>query len=112
MYVFQPLEACGNWPWNSRQSGGHADKRFRYTLLSVDVGPETTRCIGYARRRKGRGGRVIFDRAYPEQRTDFWDRVFDAGVHTNSELEEKKTLEVNSFPPENTFQDYVEKSKW
>nr|XP_022909693.1 enhancer of polycomb homolog 1 [Onthophagus taurus] len=54
----------GNWPWCSKEENGSADKRYRYTLTSLS---NPRRCIGFARRRMGRGGRVIFDRL----RTDF-----------------------------------------
>ncbi|PNF43005.1 Enhancer of polycomb-like protein 1 [Cryptotermes secundus] len=54
----------GNWPWCSREEGGLADRRYRYCLTSIS-NPER-RCIGFARRRIGRGGRVILDRASTE----------------------------------------------
>ncbi|XP_063217641.1 enhancer of polycomb homolog 1 [Bacillus rossius redtenbacheri] len=51
----------GNWPWAGREEGGLPDTRYRYCLTSLSV-PQK-RCIGFARRRVGRGGRVILDRA-------------------------------------------------
>ncbi|XP_021926420.1 enhancer of polycomb homolog 1 isoform X2 [Zootermopsis nevadensis] len=54
----------GNWPWCSRDEGGLADRRYRYCLTSIS-NPEQ-KCIGFARRRIGRGGRVILDRASTE----------------------------------------------
>ncbi|XP_076824036.1 uncharacterized protein LOC143470058 [Clavelina lepadiformis] len=46
-------ELVGDWPWMS-------DPRHRYNLTSLS----TDRCVGFARRRVGRGGRVMLDRAY------------------------------------------------
>ncbi|XP_071447247.1 enhancer of polycomb homolog 1 isoform X2 [Hetaerina americana] len=51
----------GNWPWCSREEGGMADRKYRYCLTSITK-PQP-QCIGFARRRLGRGGRVILDRA-------------------------------------------------
>ncbi|XP_046404617.1 enhancer of polycomb homolog 1 [Ischnura elegans] len=51
----------GNWPWCSREEGGMADRKYRYCLTSISK-PQP-QCIGFARRRVGRGGRVILDRA-------------------------------------------------
>ncbi|KAG8227558.1 hypothetical protein J437_LFUL000658 [Ladona fulva] len=51
----------GNWPWCSREEGGMADRKYRYCLTSISK--PKPRCIGFARRRLGRGGRVILDRA-------------------------------------------------
>lgn len=54
----QPLSGgLGNWPWCSREEGGLADRRYRYCLTSIS-NPER-RCIGFARRRIGRGGRCV-----------------------------------------------------
>lgn len=49
----------GNWPWCPPEENGLGDRRYRYTLTSLS----NRRCIGFARRRLGRGGRVILDRA-------------------------------------------------
>jgi len=58
-HYHQPLHTeQGNWPWCGPDEGGRGDKRFRYSLTSLPSG-----CIGYARRRVGRGGRILFDRA-------------------------------------------------
>lgn len=57
---FQPISnGLGNWPWCPREENGLADRRYRYTLTSLS----NRKCIGFARRRLGRGGRVILDRA-------------------------------------------------
>ncbi|KAJ4439799.1 hypothetical protein ANN_07927 [Periplaneta americana] len=54
----------GNWPWCGREEGGLADRRYRYCLTSISI--PKRKCIGFARRRIGRGGRVILDRASTE----------------------------------------------
>lgn len=124
LFFLQPLDTCGNWPWTSQKSGGHADKRFRYSLTSIATGPETRKVLGYARRRRGRGGRVIIDRAFAEQRSDFWDRVFDASVPEKSVSQsevERRLKAVEDFVPSTeptsnhqhpTFRDFVSEQKW
>ncbi|XP_059173938.1 enhancer of polycomb homolog 1-like [Physella acuta] len=58
-HYHQPIQSgLGNWPWHGPEEGGRGDKRFRFSLTSLPIG-----CMAYARRRIGRGGRVIFDRA-------------------------------------------------
>ncbi|TMS08978.1 Enhancer of polycomb-like protein 1, partial [Larimichthys crocea] len=53
----------GNWPWVSPSEGGLGDPRFRYCLTSLNT---PRRCIGLARRRVGRGGRILLDRAHAD----------------------------------------------
>ncbi|KAH3705072.1 enhancer of polycomb homolog 1-like [Dreissena polymorpha] len=60
-YYAPILDRLGNWPWCSPEDGGIGDKRFRYSLTSLSQ-PQT--CIGFARRRVGRGGRILLDRGY------------------------------------------------
>lgn len=67
----QPIPNQGNWPWCSKEENGLADKRYRYTLTSLS---NPRRCIGFARRRVGRGGRIILDRAATDF-DDFWRTV-------------------------------------
>ncbi|XP_019517151.1 PREDICTED: enhancer of polycomb homolog 1 [Hipposideros armiger] len=62
------LDQTGNWPWTSPKDGGLGDVRYRYCLTTLTV-PQ--RCIGFARRRVGRGGRVLLDRAHSD-----YDNVF------------------------------------
>lgn len=68
---FQPISNEGNWPWCSKEENGTADKRFRYTLTSLS---NPKRCIGFARRRMGRGGRVILDRITTDF-DDYWRKL-------------------------------------
>lgn len=62
----------GNWPWVSKEENGAADPRYRFTLASLRH--PRPRCIGFARRRVGRGGRVIIDRASTTL-DDLWSRL-------------------------------------
>ena len=93
-------------------------------MTSVGTSPETHRCIGYARRRRGRGGRIIFDRALAEQPSDFWDRVLDASVPedcvtrtTKTESQhslhstDKTESDTTSYAPP-TFHDFIDENKW
>uniref|UniRef100_A0A0P6J3X0 Enhancer of polycomb homolog n=1 Tax=Heterocephalus glaber TaxID=10181 RepID=A0A0P6J3X0_HETGA len=67
-YYAPHLDQTGNWPWTSPKDGGLGDVRYRYCLTTLTV-PQ--RCIGFARRRVGRGGRVFLDRAHSD-----YDSVF------------------------------------
>ncbi|XP_066573838.1 enhancer of polycomb homolog 1 isoform X2 [Amia ocellicauda] len=67
-YYASRLDQTGNWPWCSPSEGGLGDVRYRYCLTTLSV---PRRCVGFARRRIGRGGRVLLDRLH----TDF-DNVF------------------------------------
>ncbi|KAM9337039.1 enhancer of polycomb homolog 1 isoform 2-T2 [Symphorus nematophorus] len=61
-YASRP-DQSGNWPWVSPSEGGLGDPRFRYCLTSLNM---PRRCIGLARRRVGRGGRILLDRAHTD----------------------------------------------
>uniref|UniRef100_A0A8C8S4U9 Enhancer of polycomb homolog n=2 Tax=Pelusios castaneus TaxID=367368 RepID=A0A8C8S4U9_9SAUR len=67
-YYAPHLDQTGNWPWNSPKDGRLGDVRYRYCLTTLTV-PQ--RCIGFARRRVGRGGRVLLDRAYSDYNSTF-----------------------------------------
>ncbi|XP_017269613.1 enhancer of polycomb homolog 1 isoform X2 [Kryptolebias marmoratus] len=56
-------DKSGNWPWVSPSEGGLGDPRFHYCPTSINT---PRRCIGLARRRLGRGGRVLLDRAHTD----------------------------------------------
>nr|XP_004668222.1 enhancer of polycomb homolog 1 isoform X1 [Jaculus jaculus] len=62
-YYAPHLDQTGNWPWTSPKDGGLGDVRYRYCLTTLTV-PQ--RCVGFARRRVGRGGRVLLDRAHSD----------------------------------------------
>ncbi|XP_008333219.1 enhancer of polycomb homolog 1-like isoform X2 [Cynoglossus semilaevis] len=67
-YFAARQDRVGNWPWCDPLEGGLAEDRFRYSLTTLTV-PQ--RCLGMARRRVGRGGRILLDRAH----TDY-DNIF------------------------------------
>ncbi|XP_059471496.1 enhancer of polycomb homolog 1 [Neocloeon triangulifer] len=67
----KPL-AHGNWPWASKEDGGDGDVKYRYTLGSIRR--PSPRCVGFVRRRLGRGGRVILDRA-TSSLDDYWSTL-------------------------------------
>ncbi|XP_033838312.1 enhancer of polycomb homolog 1b isoform X2 [Periophthalmus magnuspinnatus] len=56
-------DSLGSWPWCSPSEGSLSQPRFRYSLTSLTV---PRRCLGLARRRVGRGGRVLLDRAHSD----------------------------------------------
>ncbi|TFK11937.1 calcium-dependent secretion activator 2 [Platysternon megacephalum] len=67
-YYAPHLDQTGNWPWSSPKDGRLGDVRYRYCLTTLTV-PQ--RCIGFARRRVGRGGRVLLDRAHSDFNSTF-----------------------------------------
>ncbi|MEE6467101.1 hypothetical protein FKM82_007140 [Ascaphus truei] len=62
------LDQTGNWPWCSPEHGRLGDVRYRYCLTTLTV---PRKCIGFARRRVGRGGRVLLDRAHSDYDSAF-----------------------------------------
>ncbi|CAL1580873.1 unnamed protein product [Knipowitschia caucasica] len=71
-YAFRRTAGChyhtvhrslGSWPWCSSPPHGAAVSRFRFSLTSLSL---PRRCVGLARRRVGRGGRLILDRAHSD----------------------------------------------
>ncbi|XP_073190517.1 enhancer of polycomb homolog 1 isoform X4 [Lepidochelys kempii] len=67
-YYAPHLDQTGNWPWSSPKDGRLGDVRYRYCLTTLTV-PQ--KCIGFARRRVGRGGRVLLDRAHSDYNSTF-----------------------------------------
>uniref|UniRef100_A0A8C1AMW9 Enhancer of polycomb homolog 1 n=1 Tax=Cyprinus carpio carpio TaxID=630221 RepID=A0A8C1AMW9_CYPCA len=65
---YHAVRPVGGWPWSDPAEGEVADVRYRYSLTTLTV---PRRCLGLARRRVGRGGRVLLDRAHSE-----WDTVY------------------------------------
>ncbi|KAI1280491.1 Enhancer of polycomb -like protein 1 [Halotydeus destructor] len=63
-YLASLTEQTGNWPWEPPEEGGMGDKRYRYCMTSISH--PKPRYLGFARRRVGRGGRIIFDRVGTE----------------------------------------------
>ncbi|XP_071501597.1 enhancer of polycomb homolog 1-like [Diadema antillarum] len=64
-----PELVCG-WPWSESQHKGLQERRYRYCCSSIR---RPRRCVGFARRRVGRGGRIILDRAWTPWDDDFRD---------------------------------------
>uniref|UniRef100_A0A3P9JZZ1 Enhancer of polycomb homolog n=1 Tax=Oryzias latipes TaxID=8090 RepID=A0A3P9JZZ1_ORYLA len=62
-YYASRQDKSSSWPWVSPLEGGLGDPRFRYSLTSLRT---PRRCIGLARRRVGRGGRILLDRAHAD----------------------------------------------
>ncbi|XP_053739105.1 enhancer of polycomb homolog 1-like isoform X2 [Synchiropus splendidus] len=62
-YYAARQDRVGSWPWCAGWEGGLAEARYRYSLTTLTV---PRRCQGLARRRVGRGGRVLLDRAHSD----------------------------------------------
>ncbi|XP_037538345.1 enhancer of polycomb homolog 1 [Nematolebias whitei] len=62
-YFAARQDLLGSWPWCGPREGGLTGDRFRYSLTTLTV---PRRCLGMARRRVGRGGRVLLDRAHTD----------------------------------------------
>ncbi|KAL7047734.1 hypothetical protein ACKWTF_003091 [Chironomus riparius] len=97
---YQPyVENFGSWPWESQENSEICDSKYRFALTSI-CHPRP-RCIGFARRRVGRGGRILLDRASSSY-DDIWSKL-DFTIFDNEktfddidqELKEKDTCIVN-----------------
>ncbi|KAL0099205.1 hypothetical protein PUN28_020049 [Cardiocondyla obscurior] len=78
----------GNWPWCGKNEGGIADTKYRFALTSITK--PVPKCIGFARRRIGRGGRVILDRCTADM-DDMWSSL-DFTIHDS----ERETTDSNT----------------
>lgn len=63
IYHAPRYDSMGNWPWTHPVEGGSGLSQYSFSKTSI---LKQCRCIGYARRRVGRGGRVNFDRVYAQ----------------------------------------------
>lgn len=63
-YYLPPRTGPGNWPWYPPEEGGMGQNKYKYCVAYLSAGPVVRRCIGLTRRRIGRGGRIILDRAH------------------------------------------------
>ncbi|XP_071157350.1 enhancer of polycomb homolog 1-like isoform X1 [Mytilus galloprovincialis] len=110
------LNRLGNWPWCSQEDGGMGDKKYRYNLTSLSQPP---RCIGFARRRLGRGGRVLLDRAFSEfdeplYRSNFSSQSTSLGEDYNSYIRENKIPYFRPHSPteeDHNFKDRISGDK-
>uniref|UniRef100_A0A671X5Z4 Enhancer of polycomb homolog n=1 Tax=Sparus aurata TaxID=8175 RepID=A0A671X5Z4_SPAAU len=101
-YYAAHQDRVGSWPWCGPWEDGLAEARFRYSLTTLTV---PRRCLGMARRRVGRGGRVLLDRAY----TDF-DNIFhgldpemlDLTSETNTSDRSSSTFNSSLSSPSST----------
>lgn len=84
------LERLGNYPWCGPEEGGPGDREYRYCLTTITL--PRPQCIGFARRRIGRGGRVLLDRAWTPL-DDYWP---DLDVALSQSM-------PNGLPPGNEF---------
>ncbi|XP_073812627.1 enhancer of Polycomb [Musca autumnalis] len=82
----------GNWPWEPKEEYGFGDTKYRYTLASIKH--PRPRCIGFARRRMGRGGRILLDRV-ASNFDDFWSQL-------DYTILESKTPDSNSIVVDST----------
>uniref|UniRef100_T1JAR8 Enhancer of polycomb-like protein n=1 Tax=Strigamia maritima TaxID=126957 RepID=T1JAR8_STRMM len=98
------LDTVGNWPWCSHTEGGFGDKRYRYCLTSLSL--PRPRCVGFARRRLGRGGRILLDRAWTplDNYLDDLDSILSHsvpnGLHSNNEFLQEIKNEWLHFRPQ------------
>ncbi|MGH0162952.1 UNVERIFIED_CONTAM: hypothetical protein FKN15_050393 [Acipenser sinensis] len=58
------LDQANSFPWEYPELAGLEELKYRHCLTALSI---PRRCIGFARRRVGRGGRVILDRASSDQ---------------------------------------------
>ncbi|KAG0422334.1 hypothetical protein HPB47_001837, partial [Ixodes persulcatus] len=84
------LERLGNYPWCGPEEGGAGDRKYRYCLTTLAV--PKPHCVGFARRRIGRGGRILLDRAWTPLE-DYWP---DLDIALNQSM-------PNGLPPSNDF---------
>ncbi|XP_048366612.1 enhancer of polycomb homolog 1 isoform X2 [Sphaerodactylus townsendi] len=85
-YYAPHLDQTGDWPWSNPNGSTLGDERYRYCLTTLTV-PQ--RCIGFSRRRVGRGGRVLLDRAYSENNSAF--------CQLDSEMLSSQHSSINQF---------------
>lgn len=110
------LNRLGNWPWCSQEDGGMGEKKYRYNLTSLSQPP---RCIGFARRRLGRGGRVLLDRAFsdwdePLYRSNFSSQGTSLGEDYNSYIRENRIPYFRPHSPteeDHNFKDRISGDK-
>lgn len=109
IYTFRRKDGCSyhaarprhyvGWPWCSRQDGGAADQKYQYSLTSMSH--PYSRCIGYSRRRLGRGGRVLLDRG-----SSRWDDELMYLDLSSSASQNHQSLEYVNYIRTNGIQHY------
>ncbi|XP_053965640.1 uncharacterized protein LOC128867995 [Anastrepha ludens] len=91
----RPLAHDGNWPWESKEDYGLGDPKYRFTLTSIKH--PRPRCIGFARRRMGRGGRVVLDRTATNM-DDFWSQLDYTIFESDSASTATKSMNIKKEP--------------
>ncbi|KAG5678277.1 hypothetical protein PVAND_007966 [Polypedilum vanderplanki] len=91
------VDSFGNWPWESQENSGLTDPKYRYSLTSLCT-PQP-RCIGFARRRVGRGGRILLDRVSSNY-DDIWSKL-DFTIYDN----EKSVATIEKFEQDTRIKD-------
>jgi enhancer of polycomb-like protein len=66
-HYLAPRQEIGYWPWCSNDDSSSKYNKYKYCLTYLSAGPVVERCIGLARRRVGRGGRIVIDRILPPE---------------------------------------------
>lgn len=90
------FEMAGGWPWESTADGGLAESKYRYSLASLST--PKPRCVGMIRRRVGRGGRIILDRAF-HNHDEFWNSLdFNVFNRLSAEPTASDQDDVNDWP--------------
>ncbi|XP_060796138.1 enhancer of polycomb homolog 1 isoform X2 [Neoarius graeffei] len=98
VYHSARLDQRGGWPWSNEAEGGSCDPRFRYSVTSLSA---PRRCLGLARRRVGRGGRVLLDRAHSDLDSVFHSLDFSTEgdlAPPSPPLPENSSYSSTSFP--------------
>ncbi|XP_055309269.1 uncharacterized protein LOC129573097 [Sitodiplosis mosellana] len=94
LYPFRRSSSCqynrplindhGHWPWETKSE--HSAK-YRFTLTSIRH--PKVRCIGFSRRRRGRGGRIVLDRISTNM-DEFWANLDYTIYSGNTKLTAKE----------------------
>eukprot|EP00794_Sanderia_malayensis_P003635 gene3635-4150_t len=108
LYHAPRYDSVGNWPWVHPVEGGSGDLKYRYCCTSIK---KPRKCIGFARRRVGRGGRVIFDRAwtpFDDCSTDNDNNLKSPISPLNGVITSKSDLRVPPWPHFRPISDVVD----
>ncbi|XP_057380415.1 enhancer of polycomb homolog 1-like [Daphnia carinata] len=102
-----PTQVSSPYPYHGPEDGGLTDQRFRFCLTSLAT--PRRRCIGLARRRVGRGGRVVLDRtSSPYDAT--WGSMDDRSSHQtlSEDLKEEIRTSWKHYRPSSPVEQLIE----
>ncbi|XP_033127294.1 enhancer of polycomb homolog 1-like [Anneissia japonica] len=102
------------WPWSNQHIKDISDKRYRYCCTSLKV-KDTSKCIGFARRRMGRGGRIVLDRAYTgvdDQLRKMDTSVFNPEIKQPSSWQQSVSLSTHSLDDRGRYRGASQSSTW